>query len=164
VIRTLERALGWIAGASLFGMMALTFADVIGRKLLDRSIPGSLEVTELLMFGVIFAALPLASLRGEHVMFDLLDHLLPRALRAVQGALSNLICTALLAGGAWLVHVRAGRTADQGDTTAQLQLPMAPWYYAAAALLLATALMHLYLAFRAPSAEQADEDPTAGAV
>lgn len=163
MIPLLERVLGWVAGASLFGMMALTFVDVLGRKLLDRSIPGSLEVTELLMFGVIFAALPLTSLRGEHVLFDLLDHVLPPALRGVQGALSNLFCSALLAGGAWLVYVRAGRTADQGDTTAQLQLPMAPWYYAAAALLLATALMHLYLAFRPPPG-QADEDPAAGAV
>ncbi len=162
MIRTLERLLGWIAGASLFGMMALTFVDVLGRKLFDHSIPGSLEVTELLMFGVIFAGLPLTSLRGEHVLFDRLDHLLPQALRALQGALSNLICTALLTGGAWLVFVRAVRTADQGDTTAQLQLPMAPWYYAAAGLLLLTALMHLYLAFR-PPADEAD-DPMAGAV
>jgi TRAP-type C4-dicarboxylate transport system permease small subunit len=162
VIRTLERLLGWIAGASLFGMMALTFVDVLGRKLFDHSIPGSLEVTELLMFGVIFAGLPLTSLRGEHVLFDLLDHLLPQALRSIQGALSNLICTALLSGGAWLVFVRAGRTADQGDTTAQLQLPMAPWYYAAGVLILLTALMHLFLAFRPPA--ETEDDPTAGAV
>jgi TRAP-type C4-dicarboxylate transport system permease small subunit len=162
VIRHLERWLGWVAGASLFGMMALTFVDVLGRKLLDRSIPGSLEVTELMMFGVIFAGLPLASLRGEHVLFDLLDHLLPRALRAIQGVLSHLICTALMAGGAWLVFIRAARTAEQGDTTAQLELAMAPWYYAAGVLILLTAVMHLYLAFR-PS-EEAEDDPTAGAV
>jgi putative PIG3 family NAD(P)H quinone oxidoreductase len=86
-------------------MMALTFVDVLCRKLLDRSIPGSLEVTELLMFGVIFAGLPLTSLRGEHVLFDLLDHLLPAALRAVQGLISNLICTALLAGGGYAQQV-----------------------------------------------------------
>lgn len=161
-MRHLERVLGWIAGASLFGMMALTFVDVVSRKLLDRSIPGSLEVTELMMFGVIFAGLPLTSLRGEHVLFDLLDHLLPQALQKIQGVLSNLICTALLAGGAWLVFVRAARTAEQGDTTAQLQLAMAPWYYAAGVLLALTALMHLHLAFNRPP--EVDDDPTAGAV
>lgn len=161
-MRHLERVLGWIAGTSLFGMMALTFVDVVCRKLLDRSIPGSLEVTELLMFGVIFAGLPLTSLRGEHVLFDLLDHLLPQALQKIQGVLSNLICTALLAGGAWLVFVRAARTAEQGDTTAQLQLAMAPWYYAAGVLLALTALMHLHLAFNRPA--EVDDDPTAGAV
>ncbi len=164
MIRHLERGLGWIAGASLFGMMALTFVDVLCRKLLDRSIPGSLEVTELLMFGVIFAGLPLTSLRGEHVLFDLLDHLLPAALRAVQGLISNLICTALLAGGAWLVFVRAARTTEQGDTTAQLQLALGPWYYAAGVLIALTALMHLVLAFRPPADAGADDTPAAGAV
>jgi TRAP-type C4-dicarboxylate transport system permease small subunit len=162
VIRHLERLLGWVAGLSLFGMMALTFVDVLGRKLFDHSIPGSLEVTELMMFGVIFAGLPLTSLRGEHVLFDLLDHLLPQALRAIQGMLSNLICTALLAGGAWLVFVRAARTAGQGDTTAQLQLALAPWYYAAGVLLALTALVHVWLAFRPPA--ETDDDPVAGAV
>jgi len=162
VTRYLERCLGWIAGSSLFGMMALTFVDVLCRKFFDMSIPGSLEVTELLMFGVIFAGLPLTSLRGEHVLFDLLDHFLPEALRRVQGLLSHLICTALLAGGAWLVFVRAARTAGQGDTTAQLQLALAPWYYAAGVLIALTALMHLVLAFRPPA--EADDTPTAGAV
>jgi TRAP-type transport system small permease protein len=162
VIPLIERVLGWIAGASLFGMMALTFVDVLGRKLFDHSLPGSLEVTELLMFGVIFAGLPLTSLRAEHVTFDLLDHVLPDALRRVQGLLSNLICTALVAAAAWLVFVRAARTAVQGDTTAQLQLPLSFWYYAAGALLALTAVMHLYLAFRAPV--DGPDDPTAGAV
>jgi TRAP-type C4-dicarboxylate transport system permease small subunit len=161
-MRILERWLGWVAGASLFGMMALTFVDVIGRKLFDNSVRGSLEVTELLMFGVIFAGLPLASLRGEHVLFDLLDHVLPDVLKRVQGLLSHLACAALMAGGAWLVFVRAARTASQGDTTAQLLLPLAPWYYAAGVLIALTALMHLFLAFR-PPVEDSDV-PVAGAV
>jgi TRAP-type C4-dicarboxylate transport system permease small subunit len=46
---------------------------VLGRKLAENSIPGSLELTELLMVVVIFAALPLVSERGEHVEFDSLD-------------------------------------------------------------------------------------------
>ena len=162
MIRTIERSLGWLAGASLFGMMALTFVDVLGRKLLDRSLPGSLELTELLMFGVIFAGLPLTSLRGEHVLFDLLDHLLPEALRRVQGALSNLICVAIAGGAAWLVFGRAARSVEQGDITAQLQLSIAPYQYAAGAMLALTAVMHLWLAFRPPV--DAPDDPTAGAV
>jgi TRAP-type transport system small permease protein len=162
VIRTLEKVLGWLAAGCLFGMMLLTFVDVLGRKLLDHSLPGSLEVTELLMLGLIFAGLPLTSLRGEHVIFDLLDHLLPSGLQAAQGFISNLLCTALLVGASWLVFVRAARTAVDGDTTAQFLWPMAPFQYAVGALLALTALMHLFLAIR-PPARQAD-DPIAGAV
>ncbi len=162
MIRAVERGLGWLAGGSLFGMMLLTFLDVIGRKLFDRSLPGSLELTELLMLAVIFAGLPLTSLRGEHVLFDLLDHWLPASMRAVQGLLSHLFCAAVMAGASWLVFARAARTAEQGDTTAQLLLSLAPFFHAVAAMLALTALMHVYLAFAAPSHQE--DDPTAGVV
>ena len=59
--------------------------DVSGRKVLSTSVPGSLELTELLMVVVIFAGLPLVSLRGEHVVFDSLDPLIEKALRRAQG-------------------------------------------------------------------------------
>lgn len=147
-MRRLERWLGYVAAAALFAMMVLTFLDVVGRKLYS-SIPGSLEVTELLMLVVIFVGLPLASLKGEHVFFDLLDQLLPRGVQRLQGMLANAICAALLIGASWLVHVRAGRTASQGDTTAQLLISLAPFQYAAAALLLLTAVMHVYLIVQA---------------
>ena len=162
MIRTAERWLGWLAGGSLFGMMLLTFVDVLGRKLFDHSLSGSLELTELLMLAVIFAGLPLTSLRGEHVIFDLLDHLLPDTLRSAQGLISNLFCVVVLAGAAWLVFARAVRTAQQGDTTAQLLWSLAPFYYAVALTLALTALMHLYLAFVPAVAESAQ--PGAGAV
>jgi TRAP-type C4-dicarboxylate transport system permease small subunit len=53
--RLLETACGLLAATALFAIMALTFLDIGGRKLLDNSIPGSLELTELLMVAVIFA-------------------------------------------------------------------------------------------------------------
>ena len=61
--KLLETVCGTLAGVALFGIMALTFFDVGGRKLLSNSITGSLELTELMMVIVIFGALPLVSLR-----------------------------------------------------------------------------------------------------
>jgi TRAP-type transport system small permease protein len=151
VIRQIERGLGYLAAVSLFAMMTLTFVDVFSRKFLGRSITGSVEVTELLMFGVIFVGLPLASLKGEHVFFDLLDHLLPEPLRRLQGVISNAICVVLLGAAAWLILGRAQRTVSMGDTTAQLQIDIAPFHFLAAALLLLTAVMHLYLMFIPPA-------------
>lgn len=162
MIRLIERWLGWLAGGSLFAMMLLTFLDVLGRKFVGHSLPGSLELTELLMLALIFAGLPLTSLRGEHVLFDLLDHWLPDGLRTVQSLIANLFCAAVLAGAAWLVFVRASRTAEQGDTTAQLLLPMAPFFHAVAWMLALTALMHVYLAFAPPPDEP--EQSGAGAL
>jgi TRAP-type C4-dicarboxylate transport system permease small subunit len=138
--------LGLLAAAALFAMMTLTFFDVVGRKFLGGSIIGSVELTELMMLALIYTALPLASLAGEHVVFDLLDFLLPDGVKRWQSLIANLVCAVLLAGAAWFVFERARRTQSMGDTTAQLQIPISPFQFAAACLLLLCALTHLYLA------------------
>ncbi len=154
-MKLLERALGLVAAVALFGMMALTFADVIGRKLAGGSIPGAVEVTELLMLTLIFTAIPLTSLHGEHIVFDLLDPLLPRGLKTFQHRLANVVCLGALLGAAWLVLGRAQRAAEYGDTTAQLGISLGHFYYATAALLVLCAVMHLVLALRAtPESDQ----------
>jgi len=126
--------------------MVLTFIDVGGRKLLSTSVPGSLELTELLMVAVIFAGLPLVSLRGEHVVFDSLDPLIEKTLRRAQGLVVDLLVSALLLGMAWLMWDKASQMGTFGDTTAQLQIPQSPFVQAMSALLALTALVHLLLA------------------
>jgi len=149
-VRRFERVLSLTAAAALFAMMVLTFVDVFGRKFLDASLPGSLELTELLMLIVIFVALPLTSLHGEHVVFDLLDRALGRGARALQHRLSNGLCAVLMLGAAWLVRERAARTAEFGDTTAQLHIGMAPFHYMVAIALVIAAMVHFALMLRVP--------------
>jgi TRAP-type transport system small permease protein len=152
-IEILETILGWGVALALFSMMVLTFCDVIGRKFLGSSIPGVVEVSELLMLGVIFIGLPLCSLKSEHVIFDLLDKFLPKFLSKYQHLLAQGVSAGLLGGGAWLVWNRAVRTVEQGDITAQLLIPMGPFYYAAALLLAVTAVIHIVLALEGPEPE-----------
>lgn len=153
--RALRRLLEWLCGTlgavALFAIMALTLVDVSGRKALSQSVPGSLEMTELLMVVVIFAGLPLVSLAGEHIVFDSLDSVLPRAVRRVQGVLVDLACTAGLLGLAWVMWTKAGEMAGYGETTAQLKLAKAPFVYGMSVLCAVTAVVHLML-MRAPVA------------
>ena len=146
--KLLDALCGVLAAAALFAIMALTLVDVAGRKLLSASVPGSLELTELLMVVVIFAALPLVSLHGEHVVFDSLDDKLPAAVRRVQRLLVDLLCTALMLGLAWLMAVKAGQMASYGDITAQLKLPLAPFVYLMSALCGLTGLVQFALMLR----------------
>ena len=141
--KLLEFTCGVLAAAALFAIMSLTFLDVAGRKLLSNSIPGSLELTELLMVVVIFAALPLVSHRGEHVVFDSLDSYLPQALRSVQQAVVHLVCAASMLGLAWLMWRTAGQFSESGETTAQLKLGKAPFIYGMALLCAVTGVLHL---------------------
>jgi TRAP-type C4-dicarboxylate transport system permease small subunit len=145
--RLLEALCGTLAAAALFAIMALTLVDVSGRKAISTSVPGALELTELLMVVVIFAGLPLVSLRGEHVVFDSLDPLLERSLRRAQGMVVDLTVFLLLAGMAWLMWIKAGQMAEYGDRTALLHIPQAPFVYLMSALLALTGLVHVLLAF-----------------
>jgi TRAP-type C4-dicarboxylate transport system permease small subunit len=150
--KTLDRLLHWSAGLmaalALFTIMWLTLIDVTGRKFLDHSLPGALEITEILMVIVIFAALPLVSWRSEHVVFDSFDHLIPSWLKDVQSRLVELLSALTFAGLAWLMSQRAERFAEYGDTTVYLQFSIAPVAWLMAALLLVTALVHLLFVFR----------------
>jgi TRAP-type transport system small permease protein len=133
---------GLLAAVALFAIMGLTFVDVIGRKFLGGSVPGSLELTELLMVVVIFTSLPLVALAGEHVVFDSADRWLPPGLLRLQRALMELFCAAALAGLAWLMWLKAGQLSEYGDTTAQLKLPLGAFVYVMSVLLAVAALAH----------------------
>ncbi|MFM7342466.1 MAG: TRAP transporter small permease [Betaproteobacteria bacterium] len=154
MLKHLEKILQWSAGltaaAALFGIMWLTLFDVTGRKFLNNSIPGSLEITEILMVVVIFGALPLVSWRGEHVVFDTLDPYVPAWLKTLQARLVHLVCAGTLGMMAYLLSLRARRFAEYGDVTIHLQLSLAPVAWLMAALLLTTALVHLLFAAVAP--------------
>lgn len=146
---------GTVAAVALFAMMALTFADVFSRKFLGNSITGAVELTELFMLTMIFFALPLASRAGEHIVFDLLDRVLPAAVRRWQQSLANLLTTAIFGGAAWIVWQRANRTADFGDMTSSLEIGLAPFHRMVSVMLAITALAHLWLAWRALREEPA---------
>lgn len=150
MIQAFKAVLGGACAVSLFGMMALTSFDVGGRKLFDNSIPGSLEITELLMLMLIFSGLPLVTLSERHVMFDLLDSKLPVGARSVVHRLANLVCGIAVSGAAWLVFERAQRVAEYNDTTANLHIPLAPFTWITGGLLVATALVHFGLMLRGP--------------
>ncbi len=143
--KLLEMLCGLLAGIALFAIMVLTFLDVGGRKLLDNSITGSLELTELLMVVVIFGALPLVSERGEHVVFDSLDPYLPQAVKKIQRALVHLLCGAALLGLGWLMWQTGTDFLQSGETTAQLQILKAPFIYGMGVLCAFTGVIHLTL-------------------
>jgi TRAP-type transport system small permease protein len=151
VKKLLTSLCGLLAALALFAIMWLTLVDVSGRKLLSQSLPGSLELTELLMVVVIFAGLPLVSLQGEHIVFDSLDRFLGSRLLKLQHVLVNGLCALLLAGLAGLMWTKAGQMASYGDTTAQLLLPLGPFVHLMGVLIGLTALIHGLLMFSPPT-------------
>jgi TRAP-type transport system small permease protein len=154
-----QKFLNWVCGTvaavALFAIMLLTFLDVGGRKLMDHSITGSLEMTELLMVIVIFAALPLVVQRNEHVVFDSFDALLPPWVLKLQHMLVHLLCGIAMLGLTYLLWKLGLDMALQGETTAQLALPKAPFIQVMAFMCGLTGLLHLVMIFGQAEAAQA---------
>ncbi len=148
--KLLDLLCGALSGVALFAIMALTFFDVLGRKFLSNSIPGSLELTELLMVVVIFGAIPLVSRRGEHVEFDSLDPYLPAWVRRAQAVLVHLLCGAALLGLAWLMFKTGAQFGENGETTAQLKIAKSPFIYGMGLLSGITGLVHLSMVAQDP--------------
>jgi TRAP-type transport system small permease protein len=154
---------GAVAALALFAIMWLTLVDVSGRKLISASLPGSLELTELLMVVVIFAGLPLVSLRGEHVVFDSFDAFLPRWLQRGQQALVDGLCAAALAWIGWLMWVKAAQMLEYGDKTQQLGLTLGWFVYLMSVLIFVAAAVHLLLMLAPVAHHHAGTDTGAGA-
>jgi TRAP-type transport system small permease protein len=149
-----------LCSSALFSIMALTFFDVLGRKFFSRSIPGSFEVTELLMVVVIFAALPLVSQRGEHVMFDSLDAITPAWLLNIQKSVVSALSAVAMLGLGWLMWQTGNQFVESGETTAQLKLLKAPFVYGMGVMCGLTGMVHLGQVFK-PAADLAEGEGVA---
>ena len=145
--RRIDAVLGVAASVLLFGMMLLTFADVVARYLLNRPIRGAFEVTELTLLVLIFAGLPLVSHADEHVTMDFIDRILPAALLHALVRLVHAACAALMFFLTWQVWLKAGKIASYGDTTDVLRITVGPFVYFMALMIALTGLVHAYKMF-----------------
>ena len=159
VTKTLEKLLGVISAAVLFLMMIITTVDVFGRYVLNKPLPGGFEMTEMALAVLIYAALPLVSMRREHIVIDTLDTLMSPAFKAFFNKLSDVICCLALSGIGYLIFRRALRVAEYGDTTNVLKLPLAPVAYTMGVMITIAALTHLVLIF-VPHREHDSLGPT----
>ncbi|MCV6591915.1 MAG: TRAP transporter small permease [Silicimonas sp.] len=133
----------WLAAAVLFLLMAMTFLDVLSRSIFNNPIESATELTRLFMAIMVFAALPLVTWRGEHIVVDLMDPLFTRRMGWIRDILVDLACGVAILFPAKRVFDLAERARDYGDKTEYLGLPQfyIGWFIAAFAFL--TALVFL---------------------
>jgi TRAP-type C4-dicarboxylate transport system permease small subunit len=145
--KRIDAVLGIAASVLLFGMMLLTFADVVARYLLNRPIRGAFEVTELTLLVLIFAGLPLVSRADEHVTMDFIDHVLPPAGQRALVRLVHAACAAIMFFLTWQVWIKAGKIYGYGDTTDVLRIAVGPFVYFMDAMIALTGVVHAYKIF-----------------
>jgi len=113
-----------VASVALFGLMVLTFCDVILRSTFNAPIEAATELTRIAIAVIVFSALPLLSARGQHIAVDLLDPLFARLrLVRLRDGIVNIVCGVMLYYPSAQVVVLAQRAQSYGDRTEYLDIP-----------------------------------------
>lgn len=135
-----------IGAICLMAMMFLTVADVLGRYIMNAPVPGSTEVTELLLAAVVFLGLPAASIDNDHIAVDIFTSRLTEMRARLMEIGISLVSAAVLGGVAWRIWIVGNQIAGYSGTTPTLKLPLAPVAYGSAVLCVVAAIVSLALA------------------
>ena len=146
--RFLDQILGGLSAIILFVLMMLTTVDVIGRYLFNTPLPGGYEITELMMAALVFAAMPVVTRRENHIVIDLLDFMMPKAIVRPRQIIVNLLCAVLCALWCWRTWTLGVRLGGYNEVTEYLNLPLAPICYFISVMSGLVTLVFLHLAWR----------------
>lgn len=140
----------------LLGMVALTFADVIGRRIVGKPIYGANDITEHLMALVVFAGLPLVTAAGAHLTIDLLDKFVNRPWMGWWRVLVSLLVTAILGLIAWLFLKHGFNASKISEVSQALRAPRAPLYFFIATSCALSAIAAFAITFTGPMIDPQD--------
>ena len=126
-IRFVEGGLNVIAGLMLLGMMFLGACDVIGRYIFNSPITGAMEISSLLMGGMVFLAWAYTQSQKAHVTVDIFFVLYPRRVRAVFSFVMLCISLVLFALVLWQSTATAISDWQGGKLVRLILIPVAPF-------------------------------------
>ena len=131
-VRSLNKAVHFVAGGTMLVMLALTVAEILGRWLLNSPVAGAVETIPLMLVMVVFFGLPHAQHRGDHIAVELVYWRLDRKMRRRLSIGSHLFSLVALAFVTWALWEYAGVQHDGGYATAVIGWPI-HWFVRMAA-------------------------------
>ena len=152
------RAVETVLVCLMSAMVALTFTDVIGRRLFGHPVFGAHDLTEHLMALLVFTGLPLLTLAAMHLKVDLFDKVLLKPRFAWWLKVTILLAAVVFALMAWTLLGKAIDAATYSEVSQGLNIPRAPLYGWMAACAALSALAAFYTAFAAPISIAHDQE------
>jgi len=156
------RALAAISCFILFTMMTMTFVDVMGRYIFISPLPAATEIISFMMGALVFCILPFVCFREEHVTIDLLDGLIPKSLKRLQGALVNVISAGAMLFIAWRLWAKGMNDLEFEMVTDELYMDIWPFSVGMAILCLLAGIAQLVAAAGYVIGERQDPAARAG--
>jgi len=118
VLRGMDLAIGAVAVAAMTALVAIVFANVVGRYMLGQSLIWSLDAARWLFIAIILLGVPLAHRMRMHLLITILVDLLPRTGQRAASFLGDLVIAyttvMLLAGGWTLIETMGGTNVSLG--------------------------------------------------
>ena len=132
----LEATATWaalLAGGLLLVAVGVTAGSVLRGAIVNKPILGDSEVVEMVLGVAVALCLPLAEMRGAHVLVDFFTQKLPARGIAGLDAVMRSIAAAVVLVLAWRLAIGGYNNWDRGRDTMFLEIPYW-WGYAGAAL------------------------------
>ena len=111
---------------SLSVLVLITVIDVFGRYLLGVPLPGTNEITEIILAILIYIGLPYISKNEEHISVSLLSNYFSNKFKIIHKILINFIVTLLLIIIARQLYLHGIDLKSYGEVTTFLEIPKAP--------------------------------------
>lgn len=130
VTGAVQALITWIAalGVLAYGAAAaVTVADILGRRI-GMPIEGIVDLVQLFVVGGAWLVMPYAFMTGAHVSVDLLLTTLPRGLARPMLVLGAVLAIGLLGLMLWQGYLTFRTRTMFGDSSQQLNIPIA-WYW-----------------------------------
>lgn len=132
------------------GLILLTAAVAVGNAVMRRvaglSLYGANDLLALIIFVGIAACFPLAMRARIHMRVTILGEALGGWARIALEVAASLVTLSFLAALAWQSMRRAQQLGRYGEVSEIAGIPLAPWWWAAAVLIGAAALIQLWVA------------------
>ena len=124
----IQQAVSLLLVVLLSAIVALTFTDVVGRRLFNTPVFGANDMTEHLMALIIFSGLPLLTAKRGHLSIDLFDHWLLQPKWRLWHKAVDVLIAAVLGLIAWQYFLSIQEARDINEISPALTIPRA-WMY-----------------------------------
>jgi TRAP-type C4-dicarboxylate transport system permease small subunit len=121
--------LAYLGAGSLFILMCLTAADVLGRYVFNKPITGTFELTEFMVLILIFSFLANAQAKKAHVTVDLILSHFPKTFRDYVEVFNHIMSLALMILIAWIGALRALELKEVAEASPNLGIPIYPFAF-----------------------------------
>ncbi len=131
-MQRLNKLMHYLAGVTLLGMLALTVADITGRTAFNNPVPGTVEVTSLILVIVVFLGLAHSEDMGDHITVDLIYAQVGKRSKMILDVFSDLLGVVVLGLMAFQLYHFGLRQRETGAESPVLEWPVWPFVYVAA--------------------------------